>query len=397
LNAEDPDLCLSNFVRVIKQADFPSIWYNELIDENFLKIFLQLCEHSQMVIDLFAEDKILREGFLSRDFLKEFSLSETQTIRLKKVLFRLAIQLSLKLIKPEAASQILSSTLKEKINSSTEEFSKKKKWKNDYLIVVLGSTGTGTMTFYSDIDLIFAVKNSGKYPKIQKDFQELLGNLKKDLSPFSVDCRLRPEGASSQLVWDFDKYLEYINKRARIWEFQSLLKVSFVCGKNRLFESLVDSFLERISQLTKQEVTKGISEMRSKSLSSYPVEMNLVDLKKNPGGLSDIEYITHYILLKEENRNISLIAKSIPEILKYFKSNKKVLNELADNYIFIKKLEIFNQIAFSTSSSKISGEDKKFDKLARFFDFESGASLKIKLNSVLQFNRESYTKIILNK
>jgi glutamine synthetase adenylyltransferase len=397
LNADAPDLCLSNFVRVIKQADFPSIWYNEFADENFLSIFLTLCENSQMVIDLFAEDKILRERFLNRDFLNEFAVSETQNIRLKNILFRLAVQLSLKLIEPETASQILSNTIKEKISWLTEEFSKKKKWKNDYLIIVLGSTGTGTMSFASDVDLIFAVKNSQKYPNIQKDFQELLGDLKKDLSPFSFDCRLRPEGASSQLVWDFDKYLEYINKRARIWEFQSLLKASFVCGNNRLFESLVDSFLDRISQLTKEEVLKGVNEMRSKSLSSYLVEMNLVDLKKNPGGLSDIEYIAHYLLLTEEKRPTSLIAKSIPEILKYFKSNKKVLNELADNYIFIKKLEIFNQVAFSSSSSKISGEDKRFDKLAGFLDIESGLSLKKKLNTVLQFNRESFSAIIQKK
>ena len=140
------------------------------------------------------------------------------------------------LIEPETASQILSNTVKEKISLLTKEFSKKKKWKNDYLIIVLGSTGTGTMTFASDIDLIFAVKNSTRYPNIQKDFQELLGSLKKELSPFSVDCRLRPEGASSQLVWDFEKYLEYINKRARIWEFQSLLKARFICGNNKLFE-----------------------------------------------------------------------------------------------------------------------------------------------------------------
>jgi len=60
LSADDPDLCLSNFVRVIKQADFPSIWYNEFTDNNFLNIFLKLCERSQLVIDLFAEDKILR-------------------------------------------------------------------------------------------------------------------------------------------------------------------------------------------------------------------------------------------------------------------------------------------------------------------------------------------------
>lgn len=397
LNSDDPDLCLSNFVRVIKQADFPSIWYNELTDENFLKIFLQLCESSHLVIDLFAEDKILREGFLSRDFLNEFILSETQNIRMKNVLFRLAVQVSLNLIEPESASQVLSSTVKEKVGLLTEEYSKKKKWKNDYMIIVLGSTGTGTMTFASDVDLIFAVNNSGKYQNIQKDFQELLGSLKKELSPFSVDCRLRPEGASSQLVWDFEKYVEYLDNRARIWELQSFLKANYVSGNENLFNQIVHSFQQRLSKLSREEIVQGITDVRSKSLSSFPAEMNLVDLKKNPGGLSDIEYIAHYLLLTEEKQPKNLIGKSIPEILTNFKSNKKVLNELADNYIFIKEIEIFNQVAFNSSSSKISGDDKRFDKLAGFLNIESGVSLKKKLNSVLQFNRESYSKIILNK
>jgi len=400
LNADDPDLCLSNFVRVIKQADFPSIWYNEFNDSNFLKIFLELCERSQLVIDLFAEDKVLRETFLSRDFLNEISTDEIKKIRLKNILFRLAVQLTIKLIEPSTASKVLSEAVREKIKWLSEDFSKKKKWKNDYLIIVLGSTGTRTMTFASDVDLIFAVKNSGKHEKIQKEFQELLGILKKEFSPFTVDCRLRPEGASSQLVWDFEKYIEYLNNRARIWEFQSFLKASFVSGNENLFGKLAASFQQRISKLTLKEIITGITEIRSKSLSSFPAEMNLIDLKKNPGGLSDIEYAAHYLLLSTPESAFVFIGKAIPEILREHTTqtkHKKVLNELADNYIFIKNLEIFNQIAFSRSSSKLSGDEKKFEKLARLMEFESGVVLKKKLNSVLQFNRESYSTIIQRK
>ncbi|MDZ7624738.1 MAG: nucleotidyltransferase domain-containing protein [Ignavibacteriaceae bacterium] len=389
LNADDPDLCLSNFVRVIKQADFPSIWYNEFNDENFLKIFMQLCETSQLVIDLFAEDKILRESFLSREFLSE-TMNKT---RLKNVLFKLAVQLSLKLIEPETASRILSDAVREKIQLLAEEFSKKKKWQKDYLIIVLGSTGTGTMTFASDVDLIFAVKNSGKYQNIQKDFQELLGSLKKELSPFTVDCRLRPEGASSQLVWDFEKYIEYLNNRARIWEMQSFLKASFVSGNEKLFVKLTETFIQRVSKLSVKEILAGINEIRAKSISSFPAEMNLIDLKKNSGGLSDVEYVAHYFLLSNPESAFVLIGKAIPEILKELTTqtkHKKVLNELADNYIFIKNLEIFNQIAFSSSSSKLSGDEMKFEKLARLMEFESGSVLKKKLNSVLKINRETF-------
>jgi [glutamine synthetase] adenylyltransferase / [glutamine synthetase]-adenylyl-L-tyrosine phosphorylase len=396
-NAHDPDLCLSNFVRVIKQAEFPSIWYNEFTDENFFNIFLQLCEHSQMVIDLFAEDKILRESFLSRDFLIEISTDEIKKIRLKNTLFKLAVQSTIKLIEPGTASKVLSESVREKIKSLSEEFSKTKKWKNDYLIVVLGSTGTGTMTFASDVDLIFAVKNSGKYQNIQKDFQDLLATFKKELSPFSVDCRLRPEGASSQLVWDFEKYLEYLNTRARIWELQAFLKASHISGNEKLSVNLSDIFQKRVSKLSENEIANGINEIRTKSASSFPLEMNLIDLKKSSGGLNDIEYIAHYYLLSAAELDFKLIGESIPQILNRLSAKakqKKVLNELADNYIFIKNLEFFNQLAFSSSSSKLSTEENKFEKLARSMEFENGPALKRKLNSNLQFNRESYSAII---
>jgi glutamate-ammonia-ligase adenylyltransferase len=395
--AYDPDLCLSNFVRIIKQAHFPSIWYDEFNDKNLITIFLTLCEQSQMVIDLFAEDRNLRESFLSRDFLSDAIKIDFKKSRLKELLFMLGVQLSLGLIEFESASSILSSAVIEKIRSSIEINAAEKKWKNDYFIIVLGSTGMKTMSLASDIDLIFAVKDSTKYPNIQKDFQELLGILKKEIAPLPVDCRLRPEGENSQLVWDFDKYIEYLNKRARIWELQSFLKARFICGNKKLFNNLVDSFIQRITFLTKEEVTKGISKVRSKSLSSFPVELNLVDLKKNPGGLSDVEYIAHYLLLSKVSQPLNLIGKSIPEILVNLKGSKKVLNELADNYIFLKKLEVFNQLAFNSSSSKITDDEKRYGKLARIMKIKDAHSLKTKLNSVLNINRKYFSGFILKK
>lgn len=400
IRSDDPDVCLANFVRVIKQAGFPSIWYNEFRDKNFFRIFLNLCENSQYTIDLFAEDKLLREKFLSRDFLNKLDEKETSKSRLKDILFKISVQLTMKLIKTESASEILSKTVTGKIKLLSEEFSKSQKWKNDFFIIVLGSTGTQTMTFASDVDLIFTVKNSGRYETVQKDFQSLLSILKKELTPFNVDCRLRPEGESSQLVWDLEKYKEYYNKRARFWELQSFIKAGFISGNKKLFDELVKSFLKRISVLSRNEIIKGITEIRSKSLSKFPQEMNLTDLKKNPGGLGDIEYIAHYFLLSGRTISKKLIGKSVPVLLKEVskkKRLKKVLNELAGNYIFLKKLEIFNQLVSGTASSKISDEERRFEKLAGIMKIKDWQELKRKLYSILKVNRETFSEILLKK
>jgi glutamine synthetase adenylyltransferase len=211
---------------------------------------------------------------------------------------------------------------------------------------------------------------------------------------------LRPEGASSQLVWDFDKYVEYLKNRARVWELQSFLKASFVSGTEKLFEDLTDSFHQRLLSLSDEEIIKGINDIRTKSISTFGVEMNLIDLKKNPGGLSDIEYIAHFLLFQNPDSITSDTSKSIPKIL-YKQSEKskekKVLIELADNYIFIKNLEIFNQLVFSVSSSKLSIDENRLEKLSKMLDVKSNNELKTKLNYVLQFNRERYSEIMLRK
>ena len=114
--------------------------------------------------------------------------------------------------------------------------------------------------------------------------------------------------------------------------------------------------------------------------------MQMIDLKKNTGGLNDIEYIAHYLVLSKKKQSLNIIGKSIPEILKGFKVNKKVLNELSDNYIFLKKLEIFNQLAFNSSSSKISDDENRYKNISRLMKIKNGHTLKTKLNSVMKVN-----------
>jgi glutamate-ammonia-ligase adenylyltransferase len=396
-NSKDPDLTLSNFVRVIKNADFPSIWYHEFVDEFFFTAFLNLCEYSQKCIELFAEDKELREVFLSREIFKENDTEVIFNYKMKKVLFILSSKIALSLMSANEASKLLSNIVSEKIKSIVRQFVKSKKWKDDYFIAIMGSTGINSMSFASDVDLIFAARNIQKYKKIEHDFQELLKLLSDSLSPFPADCRLRPEGDSSQLVWELDGYKKYFLNRAKIWEMQSFLKAKFICGNKRLFNSLVNSYLKRIEKLKPEEILKGIFEIRSKALSVFPSEVKVIDIKKNSGGLNDVEYIAHYLILSIQTLVKKNIGNSTPDILIELSKEKKdwrFLRSLADNYIFLKELDIFNQIAANSRTSKISEETERLNKLAFLLKIKNGLELKKKISSVLKYNRDAYNKLI---
>ncbi|RKY93941.1 MAG: hypothetical protein DRQ01_03550, partial [Ignavibacteriae bacterium] len=352
-----PDKLLDNFVRIIRNAEFPSIWYNEFKENKFLNIFLTNCEYSQRSVDLFAEDKVLRDFFLSRGFLKKINLKYAADYSVKKIFFTLSTQCTLGLISPLKTSELISKLLKEKIKELSGSFAENYKWKDNFFIAALGSAGSGEMTFSSDVDLIFVVKDILSYPKIENNFQDLLALLRDELKPIPVDCRLRPEGENSPLVLDVDEYKKYFNARARTWEFQSLIKTNFITGSRKLFSTFNSAIAAAVKKKDCNKIKKEIIEMKKKISPPFPSHLNIIDIKKNRGGLADIEYALHYYILCNPSLLSKCRGKSIPSILDNVEDLKlagKIKQTIKKNFIFLKELEIINQIVFNKNTSKLA-------------------------------------------
>src|SRR5690606_935137 len=131
----------------------------------------------------------------------------------------------------------------DKISNIIINSSREKSWNDNFLVLAMGSFGSNQLSFASDIDLIFIVQNIDSYPSIQTDFQKMLGAIKEELNGLEVDCRLRPEGKSSQLVWDLDEYKKYFLVRARIWELQAFTKCRFFSGNKNIFKDFLSTYI----------------------------------------------------------------------------------------------------------------------------------------------------------
>ncbi|MEO8399354.1 MAG: hypothetical protein ABI550_05995 [Ignavibacteriaceae bacterium] len=397
-----PDLVLQNFVRVLRNITFPSIWYSQFSDKKFFISFLTLCEFSQKSIDLFAEDEDLREYFLTRKVFEkpllkvsQPSVRNVQIFTLKKLLFALSLQLSLSLIKQEKLSQILSSFFKQKIKEIAKNLLKFENSSTEIFIAGLGSFSINEMTFASDIDLIFAVKNIHSEPNIENKFQSFLLKLKEEFKPFEVDCRLRPEGKSSQLVWELKSYKNYFEKRARIWELQAFTKMNFVYGSKKLYDQLVKSFVERTQKESKQNLQREMIEMRKKLHPQNPLAAKNFNIKKSRGGISDIEFVVQYLLLSNPNYLKKNIGEGNYKTLNFFidsSHNFDDLNELKNNFRFLKKLEITNQNIFNSSTPMIIEEEKKYLIFARSINIKSINDFKNLLALAIKKNNSVFNK-----
>lgn len=392
--SSQPDLVLQNFVRIIKEAAFPSIWYNAFYDKVFFKSFLTLIEFSQKSVDLFAEDKDLREHFLSKRVFEKLDKNSFQTFSVKKILFTLAVQFTLNKIGFAELSKTLSDYFRLRISNIMDESFAKSKITPEYFIAGLGSFGTKEMTFASDIDLIFVVEKLDSKVELQREFQNILLKLKEEFSPFSVDCRLRPEGKSSLLVWELKSYADYLKDRARIWELQAFTKLSFVCGEKKLFTKFLNIISNRVRNESKSEIKTEMAEMRKKI---YPKTTSSFNIKKSRGGLTDIEFVIQFLILSNSNlfkkfsgnniiKNITILTKE--------KSASDKLIKLNDSFSFLKTVELLNQNIFNNSLPVIPQNEEKIETLAERMYIKNKEDFLVTLQTHAKINQSLFEKTL---
>lgn len=367
-----PDKTLDNLTRIIKTATLPVLWYKEFQDENFVFDVLKICEFSQYSVELCAEDKSIRDLLLSRKCFSKLDESSILTLKLKEILFVLSVQFCLKIIDAKETRNILSTFIRHQIANIYRSFASDRNWGNNFLILGMGSFGTNSLTFVSDIDLIFLVKDISHFQNIQSEWQLLLNQLKSQLAPFEVDCRLRPEGKSSQLVWDIDEYKNYIQKRARVWEHQAFLKSSVIIGNPDHYDELVLCISKTVKQIPEANLKDELLEMRKKFISNDIIPGSL-NIKKSSGLLTDIEYVFSYFQLCNSELILNLIEKKKSETL--LKRDEK-LKQLVTHYDKLKEIEMANQIIFDTKISRLSFSEDKLSLVAKFLGYKDSNSLK---------------------
>jgi len=393
--SKSPDKILDNFVRFIKFDSFLSIWYREFKDKEFFHAFLSLCEFSQKTINLFAEDKELRELFLSRHVFEKQDKNKTSEFSTKKITFGLGTQFSLGLIPLIELSRTLSDFFTQKIKKLASIYLENKLTEQEYFIAAMGSFGSLEMTMSSDIDLIFVVKKHVDMSHIQTLFQSFLTELKTNFAPFEVDCRLRPEGKSSQLVWEIESYKNYINSRARTWEIQAFSKLRFVSGSNKIFNELVNSVLKKVESLENNLINTELFEMRKKM---YPREFSLIakvfNVKNSRGGLSDIEFIIQKQLLEHGELYKKLMGMSTLEKINILTETGELpeSEELRENFLFLKNLELQNQLIFDNKNPLIYKNGKNNPSLASKMNFEKSEDFEIYLDNIIKSNSQLFLK-----
>ncbi|HDH34601.1 MAG TPA: hypothetical protein ENG88_04000, partial [Nitrospirae bacterium] len=173
-------------------------------------------------------------------------------------------------------------------------------------VIALGKLGGREMTFGSDLDIVFVSETPEAMTAAEKVMKILTAYTDMGIL-YSVDTRLRPDGARGILAQDIKGYRAYYMKNARNWEIQALLKARPVGGNQRLGRSFINMAKEVILEKGRNIKKDDISAMRDRIIKELANESKGIDIKLGPGGVGAIEFYVQLLQLSN--------AREFPEIL----------------------------------------------------------------------------------
>ncbi|HEY2417805.1 MAG TPA: bifunctional [glutamate--ammonia ligase]-adenylyl-L-tyrosine phosphorylase/[glutamate--ammonia-ligase] adenylyltransferase, partial [Steroidobacteraceae bacterium] len=174
-----------------------------------------------------------------------------------------------------------------------------------------GKLGGMELGYSSDLDLVFlhdshgaqqetegarSIDNQVFFVRFAQRLVHLLSTTSAAGRLYEVDMRLRPSGKGGLLITSIDAFAEYQRSEAWTWEHQALLHARSVAGALELRARFEATRLEILARHVRrpslrQEVSHMRNRMRNELSRAGPGQF---DLKQDPGGVADIEFLAQY-------------------------------------------------------------------------------------------------------
>lgn len=183
-----------------------------------------------------------------------------------------------------------------------------------FAVIAYGKLGGKELGYASDLDIIFLYRDDDpaafeNYVKLAQRMMTWLSSTTSAGTLFEIDTRLRPNGRSGLLVSQIDAFRTYQLNSAWLWEHQALTRARFVAGDREVgdrFEELRTDVLRQ--QRDPDLLAAEIVAMRQRLYDSHPTKEGLFNLKDDPGGLVDFEFIVQFLVLCHAHRHPELVA-----------------------------------------------------------------------------------------
>ena len=183
-----------------------------------------------------------------------------------------------------------------------------------FAIVSYGKLGGKELGYASDLDLIFLFDDpdpdaAATYAKLATRINTWLSSQTSAGQLFETDLRLRPNGDSGLMVVSLESFRQYQLESAWVWEHQALTRARFSAGDPAIgagFEKVRCEILCKGRDLA--SLREEVLAMRQKMYDAHAGKHELFDLKHDPGGIIDVEFMVQYLVLGHAAGHYELTA-----------------------------------------------------------------------------------------
>ncbi|MBA3494033.1 MAG: bifunctional [glutamate--ammonia ligase]-adenylyl-L-tyrosine phosphorylase/[glutamate--ammonia-ligase] adenylyltransferase [Gammaproteobacteria bacterium] len=191
-----------------------------------------------------------------------------------------------------------------------------------FAIIAYGKLGGIELGYGSDLDLVFLHDSCGDEQQTggavhQQEFFTRLGQRIIHMvttataagKAYEVDTRLRPSGSAGLLVSSLDAYREYEQAHAWTWEHQALIRARAIAGDPNTVREFVHLRRAILSRPRDDErLRHDVREMRERMRRELSRDApEVFDIKHGQGGVTDIEFMVQYAVLRWSAQHPELV------------------------------------------------------------------------------------------
>jgi glutamate-ammonia-ligase adenylyltransferase len=228
-----------------------------------------------------------------------------------------------------------------------------------FAVIGYGKLGGLELGYGSDLDLVFLHDSVGAEQETDGtpplDNERFFGRLVQRLIHFltiqtssgrlyEVDTRLRPSGRSGLLVTSVEGFRHYQVSEAWVWEHQALLRSRALAGSPAVcaeFERVRREVL--VSHVARHKLREEVARMRRRMRSELSLaKAGEFDIKQDPGGIADIEFLVDYWVLAHSGEYPELVE--FPDNIRQLEALERVAlvpaercRELKEAYLALRR------------------------------------------------------------
>jgi glutamate-ammonia-ligase adenylyltransferase len=247
-----------------------------------------------------------------------------------------------------------------------------------FAVIGMGKLGAQELNVASDLDLVFVYDGEGPedLARATAAGERVMRNVHE--AGWEPDADLRPEGRSGPLARSLAGFLEYWERYADFWEFQSLLRARRVAGDEdlgRRFELNATDFAYPPEGLTLDRVVE-IRRMRERIERERvkPPEAARFHFKLGRGSLADVQFAVELSLMRFGGEDEAVRSRRTLEAIERLAAGRHledhVARDLAEAFVFLSDVKNALEMDRRVHAEAVPAGPEEQTALARRLGFE---------------------------